>query len=105
MFPHDFLPYVKHEYLSVSKQNFLGALDGTFVPVMPLAEDRARYRSRKGDYAINVLGVCSRGLQFIYALSGWEGSATDSRVLRNQPTQVTVLKHLHQQVTAKFGFL
>ncbi|GFS46129.1 hypothetical protein Acr_00g0100280 [Actinidia rufa] len=64
-------------------RNCLGALDGTFVTVHPPAQDRARYRSRKGDYATNVLGVCSRNLRFIYALSGWEGSATDSRVLRN----------------------
>ncbi|GFS29179.1 hypothetical protein Acr_00g0005690 [Actinidia rufa] len=64
-------------------RNCLGALDGTFVTVHPLAQDRARYRSRKGDYATNVLGVCRRNLRFIYALSGWEGSATDSRVLRN----------------------
>ncbi|XP_057469660.1 protein ALP1-like [Actinidia eriantha] len=64
-------------------ENCLGALDGTFVTVHPPAQDRARYRSRKGDYATNVLGGCSRNLRFIYALSGWEGSATDSRVLRN----------------------
>ena len=49
----------------------------------PPAKTKARYRSRKGDYATNVLGVCSRNLRFIYALSGWEGSATDSRVLAN----------------------
>ncbi|KAI8551052.1 hypothetical protein RHMOL_Rhmol06G0154900 [Rhododendron molle] len=64
-------------------ENCLGALDGTFVPILPPTELKARYRSRKGDYATNVLGVCNRNLQFIYALSSWEGSATDSRVLRN----------------------
>ncbi|XP_058186219.1 uncharacterized protein LOC131303386 [Rhododendron vialii] len=64
-------------------ENCLGALDGTFIPFLPPIEMKARFRSRKGDYATNVLGVCSRNLQFIYALSGWEGSATDSRVLRN----------------------
>ncbi|XP_058190739.1 uncharacterized protein LOC131307981 isoform X1 [Rhododendron vialii] len=64
-------------------ENCLGALDGTFIPVLPPTEHKARYRSRKGDYATNVLGACSRNLQFVYALSGWEGSATDSRVLEN----------------------
>ncbi|KAI8539811.1 hypothetical protein RHMOL_Rhmol09G0211900 [Rhododendron molle] len=64
-------------------ENCLGAFDGTFVPVLPPAEHKARYRSRKGDYATNVLGVYSRNLQFVYALSSWEGSATDSRVLQN----------------------
>ncbi|XP_058216881.1 uncharacterized protein LOC131327764 [Rhododendron vialii] len=64
-------------------QNCLGALDGTYVPVNPRAIDRARYRSRKGEIAINVLGVCTRDLKFVYVLSGWEGSATDSRILGN----------------------
>ncbi|XP_058189412.1 uncharacterized protein LOC131306999 [Rhododendron vialii] len=64
-------------------ENCLGALDGTFIPVLPPTEHKARYRSRKGDYATNVLGACSRNLQFVYALSGWEGLATDSRVLEN----------------------
>ncbi|KAI8552237.1 hypothetical protein RHMOL_Rhmol06G0251000 [Rhododendron molle] len=67
-------------------------LDGTFVPVLPPTELKARFRSRKGDYATNVLGVCSRNLQFIYALSGWEGSATDSRVLRNALVRPNGLK-------------
>ncbi|CAN1335777.1 Protein ALP1-like, partial [Linum perenne] len=31
---------------------------------------------------INVLGVCNPNLEFIYCLSGWEGSAHDGRVLR-----------------------
>ncbi|KAI8558388.1 hypothetical protein RHMOL_Rhmol04G0088100 [Rhododendron molle] len=64
-------------------QNCLGALDGTYVPVNPPAADRPRYRSRKGEIATNVLGVCSRDQKFVYVLSGWEGSATDSRILQN----------------------
>ncbi|CAN1837263.1 Protein ALP1-like, partial [Linum perenne] len=32
---------------------------------------------------INVLGVCNPDCQFIYCLSGWEGSAHDARVLRD----------------------
>ena len=30
-----------------------------------------------------MLGVCSQDMQFIYVLPGWEGSAPDSRVLRD----------------------
>ncbi|GMP27754.1 hypothetical protein CsSME_00003604 [Camellia sinensis var. sinensis] len=64
-------------------QNCLGALDGTYVRVLAPAVDKARYRSRKGEIATNVLGVCSHDMQFIYVLPGWEGSASDSRVLRD----------------------
>ncbi|CAL5325160.1 unnamed protein product [Camellia sinensis] len=63
--------------------NCLGALDGTYVRVLAPAVDKARYRSRKGEIATNVLGVCSHDMQFIYVLPGWEGSASDSRVLRD----------------------
>lgn len=45
--------------------------------------DKPRYRTRKGEIATNVLGVCSQDEKFIYVLPGWEGSATDSRVLRD----------------------
>ena len=44
---------------------------------------KPRYRSRKNEIATNVLGVCSQDIQFIYVLPGWEGSAADSRVLRD----------------------
>ena len=44
---------------------------------------KPRYRTRKGDIATNVLGVCDRNLNFTYVLPGWEGSANDGRVLRD----------------------
>ncbi|CAL5382364.1 unnamed protein product [Camellia sinensis] len=64
-------------------QNCLGALDGTYVRVLPPAIEKPRYRSRKGEIATNVLGVCSQDMQFIYVLPGWKGSSSDSRVLRD----------------------
>ncbi|KAL0289185.1 UNVERIFIED_CONTAM: hypothetical protein Scaly_2709500 [Sesamum calycinum] len=73
-------------------QGCLGALDGTYIDVRVKAEDRARYRTRKGSIAVNVLGVCDRDMRFIYVLVGWEGSAADSRVLRDAITRPTGLK-------------
>ena len=61
----------------------MGALDGTYVRVCVPAVDIPRYRYRKGNIATNVLGVCSEDMQLIYVLPGWEGSASDSRVLRD----------------------
>ncbi|BFG35074.1 hypothetical protein CerSpe_213480 [Prunus speciosa] len=60
-----------------------GALDETHIPVTVSAEDRPRYRNRKGDISTNVLGVCDPDLKFIYVLSGWEGSTSDARILRD----------------------
>ncbi|CAN1139949.1 Protein ALP1-like [Linum perenne] len=64
-------------------KNCLGALDGTHVKVRVIREDQNRYRDRKGDVSINVLGVCNPNTEFIYCSAGWEGSAHDGRVLRD----------------------
>ncbi|CAH9114652.1 unnamed protein product [Cuscuta epithymum] len=64
-------------------KNCLGALDGTYIKLNVAEQDKPKYRTRKGDLATNVLGVCSQDLNFIYILPGWEGSAADARVLRS----------------------
>ncbi|KAL4343681.1 hypothetical protein AHAS_Ahas11G0102700 [Arachis hypogaea] len=64
-------------------KNCLGALDGTYIDVTVPEEDKSRYRARKGKISTNVLGVCNRDMNFVYVLSGWEGSASDSRVVRD----------------------
>ncbi|CAL5406043.1 unnamed protein product [Camellia sinensis] len=93
-------------------QNCLGALDGTYVRVRVPAIDKPRYRTRKGEIATNVLGVCSQDMQFIYVLPGWEGSASDSRVLRdavNRPNGLKVPTGFYYLVDAGYtngeGFL
>nr|XP_004235461.1 uncharacterized protein LOC101259419 [Solanum lycopersicum] len=61
----------------------LGALDGTYIHIRVPSVYKPRYRTRKGDIATNVLGVCDRNLNFTYVLPGWEGLAADGRVLRD----------------------
>ncbi|KAH1215650.1 putative nuclease HARBI1 [Glycine max] len=61
----------------------IGALDETHIPVTVSPYERPRYRNRKGDVSTNVLAACGPDLRFIYVLPGWEGSAGDSRVLRD----------------------
>ncbi|CAN1160129.1 hypothetical protein LINPERPRIM_LOCUS21876, partial [Linum perenne] len=76
-------------------QGFLGALDGTHIKLQVRTEDQARYRDRKGDLSMNVLGVCNPNLEFIYCLAGWEGSAHDGRVVRDalsSPNGLKILK-------------
>ncbi|RXI04820.1 hypothetical protein DVH24_039094 [Malus domestica] len=70
----------------------LGALDGTYIGVTVLDVDKPRYRTRKGHIATNVLGVCTHVLKFVYVLSGYEGSATDSRVLGDVVARANGLK-------------
>ncbi|KAL0430787.1 UNVERIFIED_CONTAM: hypothetical protein Sradi_0704700 [Sesamum radiatum] len=61
----------------------MGALDGTHVEVCIPDSEKSRYRNRKGQISVNVLGVCNIEGKFLYALSGWEGSAADGRVFRD----------------------
>ena len=46
-----------------------------------------RYRGRKYHPTQNVLATCSFDLKFTYVLLGWEGSASDSRILNNALTR------------------
>ncbi|XP_057724167.1 uncharacterized protein LOC130940135 [Arachis stenosperma] len=73
----------------------LGALDGTYIEVTVPESEKARYRTRKGKICTNVLGVCNREMGFVYVLSGWEVSASDSRVLRDAITCRNSLKIPH----------
>ncbi|KAL0539423.1 hypothetical protein IC582_023635 [Cucumis melo] len=93
-------------------ENCLGALDGTYIKVNVPASDRARYRTRKGEVATNVLGVCDTKGDFVYVLAGWEGSVADSRILRDalsRPNRLKVPKGYYYLVDAGYpnaeGFL
>lgn len=57
-------------------------IDGMRIPAHVPAKDQSRFRNRKGILTQNVLAACTLDLQFIFVYPGWEGSATDSRVLR-----------------------
>lgn len=70
-------------------------MDGTYISIRVEAIYKPRYRTRKGDIATNVLGVCDRNLNFIYVLPGWEGSAADGRVLRDAVVRRNGLKVPH----------
>ncbi|XP_057803556.1 protein ALP1-like [Salvia miltiorrhiza] len=61
----------------------LGALDGSYINLMVSNVDKPIYCTRKGQIATNTLAVCDRNMQFVDVLPGWEGSAVDSRILRD----------------------
>lgn len=69
-----FYPYFK---------NCLGAIDGTHIPVSVSPEQAAPFRNRKGTLSHNAMVVCNFDLNITYVSAGWEGSATDARVLRS----------------------
>ncbi|XP_074299992.1 uncharacterized protein LOC141631191 [Silene latifolia] len=74
--------------------NCLGALDGTHIKLRVGGEDKVRFRTRRGELTTNVLAACTRDMQFVYLLPGWEGSTHDNRILRdalsrNNPLRVS----------------
>ncbi|KAL8479767.1 hypothetical protein ACS0TY_026632 [Phlomoides rotata] len=64
-------------------QGCLGALDSRYIDVHVSATNKGQYCNRKGHCSVNVLRVCDMNMRFVYVLTGWEGSAVDSRVLRD----------------------
>ncbi|XVF55874.1 hypothetical protein PTKIN_Ptkin06aG0071600 [Pterospermum kingtungense] len=67
-----FYPYFK---------DCIGAIDGTHIPAMVIGRDKSSYHNCHGIISQNVLAACNFDLEFMYVLSGWEGSAHDSKVL------------------------
>ena len=61
-------------------QGCLGAIDGSHIHLSPPAALQSAYRNRKGFLSQNCLFICNFNMVFTYILTGWEGSATDSRV-------------------------
>ncbi|CAN1330854.1 Putative nuclease HARBI1 [Linum perenne] len=70
----------------------IGTLDGTIIKVYTTKDAQPRYQTRKGDTGINVLAACNQNMQFMYCLAGWEGSAHDSRVLRDAISRTNSLQ-------------
>ncbi|KAL2933354.1 Sporulation protein kinase pit1 [Bienertia sinuspersici] len=58
-------------------------LDGTYIKMTVLIEDRPHYRDRKRDISTNILATSDPNLHFTYDLLDWEGSTSDPKVLPN----------------------
>ena len=64
-------------------QNCIGAIDGTHIPISISSDKVAPFRNRKGTLSQNVMIACDFDLNITFISTGWEGSATDARVLRS----------------------
>ena len=58
----------------------LGAIDGSHMPLSPLASLQSLYQNQKGFLLQNCLLICNFNMLFTYILMGWEGFATYSWV-------------------------
>ena len=58
-----------------------------YIQAAPGALKHGTYRNRKGFTSQNCLFSCDFDLFFTYALTGWEGSATDARIYQDARTK------------------
>ncbi|CAN0914689.1 Putative nuclease HARBI1 [Linum grandiflorum] len=59
----------------------IGATDGVHIDVVIPTDQQTPFRGRKTTTTQNVMCVCSFDMRFTYVMSGWEGTANDSRIL------------------------
>ena len=82
----------------------VGSLDSTHIAAHVPEEKRPAYQNRKAQLSQNVLAACDMDMKFINILSGWEGSAADSRVLEDaRSTDFTVLEGHYYLGNAGYG--
>nr|CAD1823302.1 unnamed protein product [Ananas comosus var. bracteatus] len=74
-------PKIRDNPLFHPFKNAIGAIDGTYIPVVVRKHKQARYRCRKGLTSQNMMAACSFDHQFLFVCTGWEGSVADMRVL------------------------
>ncbi|KAI0519970.1 hypothetical protein KFK09_007433 [Dendrobium nobile] len=76
------------EWNVVRMQDCIGAIDGTHVDARVSTAEKVAYIGRCGSTTQNVMAVCDFNMCFTFVMSGWEGSAHDSRIfkfaIRNQ---------------------
>ena len=86
-------------------KSVLGAIDGSHVPAHVPSTQRDPFWNRKGYTSFNVLAACYFDLCFIYVLSGWEGSASDSYLWQKAIASALKLPEKRRLLAdAGFGF-
>ena len=68
-------------------------------------EAATRFRGRKQWPTQNVLATCDFGMNFTYVLAGWEGTAPDSKVLKNALNREDKLKMIRGNIWQLEGIL
>jgi hypothetical protein len=86
-------PTFSIEHAKVQEDHFwshfkgaIGAIDGSHIRVSVPAEEDVNHTCRYGYTSQNVLAICDFYMSFTFLVSGWPGSAHDTRVLNHALT-------------------
>ncbi|XP_039134372.1 putative nuclease HARBI1 [Dioscorea cayenensis subsp. rotundata] len=78
------------------EEKYLVQPDGSEIPSEIFSSisnaDAPRFRGRKEYPTQNVLAACTFDLKFTYVLPGWEGTTSDSRIMKNALSRACPLK-------------
>ncbi|KAK2654323.1 hypothetical protein Ddye_014179 [Dipteronia dyeriana] len=80
----------------------IGGVDGTHISAMITRRDVSSYRNRHRIISENVLATCNFSLEFMYVLSGWEGSTHESKLLTDALTRRRTALKVPRQLFATF---
>ena len=61
----------------------IGAIDGSHVKMIVSLDEMVNHTNRRGYTSQNVLAICDFDMRFTFAVTGWPGSAHDSRILNH----------------------
>ena len=61
----------------------IGAIDGSHVKLIVPLDEMVNHTNRRGYTSQNVLAICDFDMRFTFAVTGWPGSAHDSRILNH----------------------
>lgn len=61
----------------------IGAIDGSHVQVVVPVDEVVSHTNRHGYTSQNVLAICDFDMRFTFAVTGWPGSAHDTRILNH----------------------
>ncbi|KAK2402996.1 hypothetical protein QL285_052472 [Trifolium repens] len=78
--------------ISLEDEFLVQPSDGTHIRVKVPRAEAPRFRGRKDYPTQNVLAACNFDMKFTYVLPGWEGTASDSRILKDALSREDSLK-------------
>ncbi|XP_019253930.1 PREDICTED: uncharacterized protein LOC109232629 [Nicotiana attenuata] len=85
---------ITHDIRLENEQDCIGATYGTHIRFKVSQSEAPKYRGRKDYPTQNVLAACTFDLKFTYVLAGWEGAASDSRIMKEALNRQNPLKLL-----------